>query len=211
MKVYELSHHEATAKIEARITVLRAWINYGIPWKMSDNGSLLRDEGGEQIPEYIPKSFTEFVEWNSSSHSKLVANTTYSHAGKSARISDFGKLSRTTLNQKYNILLKDSAQKAMASAAEILLKQLELSNKTSIISSKDAEILYLKLVINAQEKELKNSRINERTAITEKRQEHELRLRNEAELQRLVSELELKIVELTKIISQIRPLKQMKI
>lgn len=210
MKVYEQSRQEATAKIEARIVVLNAWIAGGIPWKIAEDGSTVRDENGEQIPEFIPSSFTEFAEWNASFHSEHVAKITYKHADRYARIADFGKLSRTTLNQPYNSTLKNSASRAMADAAECLVKQLELTNKTSIISDRDAKILYLSSVVSAQEKELKLSRINERTAITERRQEHELRLRNEAELQRIIDDLEKRVSDLTKIITQVLPLKPTK-
>lgn len=207
MKVYDTSRLEARRKIEARITVLNAWIAEGIPWRMSDDGKTLRDNNGELLPEFIPASFTEFVAWSSENNSTSVAKTTYKHAENCACILDFGTLSRTTLNQKYNQSLKDTAKELMSTAAACLIKQLEKENKNSIIAAKNAEISYLKLVVQSQERELKVSRINERTAITEKRQEHELRLRNDAEFQRLIKELEAKISSLTQTIAKVMPIK----
>jgi hypothetical protein len=210
MKVYDQTRDASVTSIDARITVLRAWIAKGVPWQVASDGKHIRDENGDLKPEYIPTGFGEFCNWSSRNHSPAVASELFIYAENKARITEFGTVHRNTLNQAHHRERKELAKQLMDSLAQCLAKQLEAANKSLIIENQKLEIEHLRLVVAAQETELKNARLNERTAITDSRQEKALRLRNELQLQRDASALTDKVAELTRQLAQIQSLKSAK-
>jgi hypothetical protein len=204
-------------QIILRIVILRAWRKADIPWKVDVTGKPVRDSTGELVLDFYPKSITEFCKWTGANNcpntrdilysaddlesflgAARLANLEHWPATVSGRILDLAPLSRTTINQPWHQKLKERADSELLLVETKAQTQRETNNKLSIIDGLKAEILYLKGVVEEQEKEARASRSAERAAIANLKKAEELHARNTAEVLKNNANLDATVAELRK-------------
>ena len=211
MKVYERARQDAEAQIQIRLDVLALWEKEGIPWKKGVQGDFLRDAEGELLLDFFPTTQQGFSKWTAESHSAgnrtLGLMVRSDGVEKTISLTQLEAISRTTLNQPYHSRLKVKVIAQMTAVASRARLQLEQTRKSSIIAQLNAEISHLRNVVDAQESEARDGRVEARIARSKLKEVTEQANRDKAELQRINSQLELRIAELVKEFSKLASLK----
>lgn len=211
MKIFEQRRKAADFQIESRINLLRHWCLSGIPWQLAEDGTPLRDKDGELMLDFTPKNVFEFAKWTASEHSPGNRKTAFTckidDADIIVQLSDLIPLSRTTLSQPYRTYEKATIELQLKAIARKAIIQAEISRKSSIINTLKAEKEFLEKVVKSQESETRIARIEAREARVELERIRRTAANNEAELKRVIAELEKKHASLVREFAKIAPLK----
>lgn len=186
------------AQVDLRLAILDEWLaKKQIPWKTNTDGTPIRDDNGEMIPDFAPVNLLQFCEWTSDKNC-----TTSGEALSSLR-----RISRMSFHQPYHAELRRKVNEKFKMIKACLTLQIEKSNKVSIIEEQAAQLRLLQKIIDAQARESRLAR-QEVTMITQKyRQRHEEQRRIILQLKTDVAAHEEKIASLTAMLSKVTSLR----
>lgn len=120
-----VSRERALENIRRKIKLLDRWINDGeIPWKGTEEGKPLRDEEGELVIEWFPRTIVEFARWTGSENSSPLRRAIAEAGG-------FDPFGRSTLDRSGD--LKASALRALGHIQRLAERQVESSSRGSVI------------------------------------------------------------------------------
>lgn len=116
-------------------------------------------------------------------------------------------LSRTTLSQPYRTDEKATIELQLKAIACKAIIQADISRKSSIINTLKSDKEFLEKVVKSQESETRAARIEAREARVELERLRRTAANNEAELKRVIAELEKKLASVVRDFAKIAPLK----
>lgn len=185
-------------QVDLRLSILDEWlVRREIPWKKNTDGTSIRDENGELIPDFAPVNLLQFCEWtpDRNCHTSGIA------------IASLRRISRMSLHQPYHAELRKRVGDKLKMIKACLKLQIERGNKVSIIEEQAAEIRLLKKIVDAQARESRFAR-QAVTELTEKyRHKHEEQRRIILQLKEDLACNEEKIASLTATLSKVKPLR----
>lgn len=122
-----LSRERAHDNIRRKINLIDQWISGGaIPWKETDDGKLQRDEEGELLVEWFPRTIVEFARWTGSENSLPVRQAI-------ADVGGFDSFGRSTLDRARE--LKASVLRVLGHIRLLADRQIESFSRGSVIES----------------------------------------------------------------------------
>lgn len=167
---------EASAAIDAKVTLLKRWLVEGIPWQTTPDGMLARDRKERQILEYFPDDIRAFSSWTSASNSPHLALTF-------PTISTLRRISRSTLLQPHNSDRLTVVKEILTALKAKAKSQLSDTNLAEQVSSLDRQCKALKNLVRVQEHDiflLREQVKTARQAAAEAAEEREITLKNAA-------------------------------
>lgn len=185
-------------QVDLRLAILDEWLaKKQIPWKTNTDGTPIRDENGEMIPDFAPVNLLQFCDWTQEK------NCTASGEA----LSSLRRISRMSLHQAYHAELRKRVNDKLKVIKTCLTLQIERSNKVSIIEDQAAQIQLLQNIVDAQARESRLAR-HKVTEITQKyRQRHDEQRRIIQQLKADIVAHEEKIASLTATLSKVTSLR----
>lgn len=207
MKVYESAKAEVQRQIILRLTILRAWLRDGVPWRTQPSGIPVRDSEGERVLEYFPQKITHFPSWTAAMHTGDILHRQFSYGEDIAHLDELQEIGRSTLYQP----IYDSTRKAVDNLLPILVEaaeiQLKNSNKRKQIDSLTEQVQLLTKIVENQESEARVMRMQLRSEITTRRKSQRKCISNMRQLESDNEQLRKQVAELTATLNQVRTLK----
>lgn len=71
----ERAKQAASANIEVKLGVLKAWLKNGIPYVEDEEGHTLLEKNGQRIIDFYPRSLRQFKEWDGSQNCSAVRSS----------------------------------------------------------------------------------------------------------------------------------------
>lgn len=140
---------KSRANIELKINILKKWSKDGVPIKLDDNGSEVRDKSGELVFEWVPLSILDFSKWDGSQNSTICIEA----------IGGFKTVSRETLNKDYNSDLRSSLIDTLKLVKAKLIQQAENSNKLGTIKKLNNELIYWEMLAKTMANDIAQLRV----------------------------------------------------
>lgn len=180
------NREKSRANIEHKINILKKWSSDGIPIKLDNNGSEVRDKTGELEFEWVPLSILDFSKWDGSQNSSICVEL----------IGQFKTVSRETLNKDYNSDLRSLLLNTLKLVKARLVQQTEHSNKLGTIQKLNLDLKYWELLAKTMatdiaQLKLKNSETEEKVKKLQRALDN-----NKEETQKLIQAKEEKIQSL---------------
>ncbi|MEC5407087.1 hypothetical protein VOM14_16195 [Paraburkholderia sp. MPAMCS5] len=173
---------QAREAIEAKLAVLRLWIETGIPWVRNDEGRCVCDEKDELQLDYFPKDMQGLSQWMHESQCRYTLQ-------KYPAILTFRSFSRGTLDAPHNSTLKDDIRSLFDALEQAASAQLRKTKSKQDLADAQADGDQKQSYIDALEREIVKYREQARVANEELKETRALQVRQkrhyEDELQKL--------------------------
>lgn len=138
---------QATAAIDAKLTLLKRWLKIGIPWKTASDGIFIRDKNENQILEFFPDDIRAFANWTATDNSENLQRV---HPG----LATFRRISRSTLNQPHNIERLTSLRELLRAISEKSRLQYAAANLSGRVSILEKQCNSLRSLVRVQERDI---------------------------------------------------------
>ncbi|EEA03484.1 hypothetical protein BH160DRAFT_1165 [Burkholderia sp. H160] len=173
---------QAREAIEAKLAILRLWIETGIPWVRNDEGRCVCDENDELQLDYFPKDMQGLSQWR---HESQCRSTLQKHPA----ILNFRSFSRGTLDAPHNNTLKEEIRSLFAAIEQTASTQLGRTRTKQAIADAQSDGAQKQNFIDVLEREILKYREQARIANEELQETRALQVRQkkhyEDELQKL--------------------------
>lgn len=177
---------QAREAIEAKLLILRLWIETGIPWVRNDEGRCVCDENDELQLDYFPKDMQGLSQWM---HESQCDYTLQKHPA----ILNFRSFSRGTLDAPHNDTLKEEIRSLFAAIEQTASTQRGKTKAKQAIADAKSDSEQKQNVIDVLEREILKYRDQARIANEELQETRALQVRQrkyyEDELQKLNNRL----------------------
>lgn len=207
MKVYETAKAEVNRQISLRLTILRAWMRDGIPWRLQADGLPERDSDGERVAEYFPRLITHFSRWSATHHSPGNLHREFSYGNDVAHLSELREIGRSTFYQAIYLTPRETAEKLLPMLVQAAELQLKSTNKQSQIEALNKRIQVLKSLVDVQESEAREMRMQLRKEVTARRKSERTYSSNVRQLKSDNDQLRSQVATLTAVLNQVHPLR----
>lgn len=190
-----VSRAQAKLAIEMKKSLLKTWMDTGVPWVATTNGEQVRDSIGELKLDYFPTCIAEFCRWNGTQNCESVRST----------LGSITITNRSTLDTHPGLKSEiDALCKALVKQAA---RQLGETNKSTQIEELKEKVIFLNSVITRQETEITQLQIGE-DSLKGKLSRSERALTNSAKhYDDAIAELKKQVAELTASLRKVVPLK----
>lgn len=173
---------QAREAIEAKLVILRLWIDTGIPWVRNDEGRCVCDENDQLQLDYFPKDMQGLSQWM---HGYQCSYTLQKHPA----ILSFRSFSRGTLDAPHNNTLKQEIRSLFAEIERTASAQLDRTRAKQAIADAQSDSEQKQEFINVLEREILKYREQARIANEELKEVRALQVRRkrhyEDEIQKL--------------------------
>ncbi|MGF6859229.1 hypothetical protein [Paraburkholderia sp. CI3] len=177
---------QAREAIEAKLIILRLWIDTGIPWVRNDEGRCVCDENDELQLDYFPKDMQGLSQWMHESQCRYTLQ-------KHPAILNFRSFSRGTLDAPHNKTLKEEIRSLFAAIEQTASSQLDKTRSKQAITDAQSDGEQKQNFIQVLEREILKYREQARIANEELEETRALQVRQkkyyEDELQKLNNRL----------------------
>ncbi|MGF6871430.1 hypothetical protein [Paraburkholderia sp. MM5477-R1] len=173
---------QAREAIEAKLVILRLWIETGIPWVRNDEGRCVCDENDELQLDYFPKDMQGLSQWTRESQCRYTLE-------KHPAILNFRSFSRGTLDAPHNNTLKEEIRSLFDAIEQTASTQLGKTRSKQAIADAQSDGAQKQIFIDVLEREILKYREQARIANEELEETRALQVRQkkhyEEELQKL--------------------------
>ncbi|WP_413657861.1 hypothetical protein [Paraburkholderia phenoliruptrix] len=177
---------QAREAIEAKLVILRLWIEAGIPWVRNDEGRCVCDENDELQLDHFPKDMHALSQWM---HESQCHYTLQQHPA----ILKFRSFSRGTLDAPHNSKLKEEIRSLFAAIEQTASTQLGKTKSKQAMSDAQSDIEQKQNLIDVLEREILKYREEARIANEELQESRALQVRQkrhyEDEIQKLTNRI----------------------
>ncbi|MBC8736370.1 hypothetical protein F6X40_05895 [Paraburkholderia sp. UCT31] len=177
---------QAREAIEAKLIILRLWIETGIPWVRNDEGRCVCDENDELQLDYFPKDMRGLSQWMHESQCRYTLQ-------KHPAILNFRSFSRGTLDAPHNNTLKEEIRSLFSAIEQTASSQLDKTRSKQAITDAQSDGEQKQILIQVLEREILKYREQARIANEELQETRALQARQkkyyEDELQKLNNRL----------------------
>ncbi|WP_406868126.1 hypothetical protein [Paraburkholderia fungorum] len=177
---------QAREAIEAKLVILRLWIETGIPWVRNSEGRCVCDENDELQLDYFPKDMRGLSQWM---HEAQCPYTIQKHPA----ILNFRSFSRGTLDTPHNNALKEEIRSLFAAIQQTASTQLGETKTKQTIDDAQSDGAQKQNLINVLEREILKYREEARIANEELQETRALQVRQkkhyEDEIQKLTNRI----------------------
>jgi hypothetical protein len=186
-------------QVELRLSIMEGWIKKReVPWRTGEDGKPLRDDDGELVPDFAPTTLVEFCGWTPEKSS----------SASGQEVSKLRTISRESLYKPYHSSLREVVDDKIKAVKACLAHQVEKKNKTSLIAELQAMVTLLNNIVEAQQRESRQARMQVDEVTKKFRMRHEEQRRVIAQLKADLAAEASKVASLTATlakVSQLRP------
>lgn len=173
---------QAREAIEAKLVILRLWIETGIPWVRNDEGRCVCDENDELQLDYFPKDMQSLSQWIHKSQCRYTLQ-------KHPTILNFRTFSRGTLDAPHNSTLKEEIRSVFDAIERTASTQLDKTKSKQAIADAQSDVAQKQNFVDVLEREILKYREQARIANEELKETRDLQIRQkkhyEDEIQKL--------------------------
>lgn len=185
-------------QVELRLSIMEGWIEKReVPWRTGEDGKPLRDDDGELVPDFAPTTLVEFCRWTPDKSSQA--------SGK--KVSKLRAISRESLYKPYHSTLRGVVDDKMKAVKACLAHQVEKRNKTSLIAELQATVTLLNNIVEAQQRESRQARMQVDEVTKKFRMRHDEQRRVIAQLKADLAAEASKVASLTATLAKVSPLR----
>ncbi|SIT40637.1 conserved hypothetical protein [Paraburkholderia ribeironis] len=173
---------QARETIEAKLVILRLWIDAGIPWVRNDEGRCICDENDELQLDYFPKDMQGLSQWMHESQCRYTLQ-------KHPTILNFRSFSRGTLDAPHNSTLKEEIRSLFAAIERTASGQLDKTRSRQAIADARSDGEQKQNFINVLEREILKYREEARIANEDRKAAQALQARQKEDYEDKIQKL----------------------
>jgi hypothetical protein len=167
---------QAREAIEAKLTILRLWLDNGIPWVRNDEGRCVCDENDELQLDHFPKDMQGLSQWMQESQCRYTLQ-------QYPTIAKFRSFSRGTLDARHNTALKEEIRSLFSAIEQTASTQLDKARTRKAIIEAQSDGQQKQIYIDVLEREILKYREQARIANEECQEARALQFRQKKHYQ----------------------------